>query len=636
MKRWRLIAIAAVAMVLAGAAFVYWRVSRVVHGSEEELRAAHDLAFSVRPFTPAPNPGFEWVSAPGQFTRAANFQGRLFVAGPASVVEYDARGVAEREYRVGLELPPSPIVAIAEAILGGSRQPELLLATADQGIVAFNGTTFRQIFPEEREARSITSLLPLSTGQLLIGTSKRGLLTYDGQRLQAFHPELAHIHITELAGRESDFWIGTQDRGVAHFHGGTVEWFDESQGLPDARIYSLAVAEDRAYAGTPAGIAEFEGGRFSRVIASGAFVRAMLVRHNTLLAATMEDGVLEIPLASPSRVNNRPDGGVNAIEAQQLFASGDSIYAVTSDAIYVRPGRNDWKRVLESRSGQLSDRNISALAVEANGRLWVGYFDRGLDIVDAIGRRTHHVENDHVFCVNRLLVNASGRATAVATANGLVLFDAQGNQRQVLGRNDGLIVNHVTDVVSFRDGMAIATPAGITFFDSAGARSLYAFQGLVNNHVYALAANGRQLLAGTLGGASLLEDDQIRANYTTATSNIKHNWITAAVATGSEWWLGTYGTGVVRMGQSGHFEQVEGASGDLVVNPNAMLAAGDIVLVGTMARGLYLIDRNTGRGVAVTGGLPSLNVTALATDGTHIYVGTDNGLVRIPTRRLKL
>jgi hypothetical protein len=48
--------------------------------------------------------------------------------------------------------------------------------------------------------------------------------------------------------------------------------------------------------------------------------------------------------------------------------------------------------------------------------------------------------------------------------------------------------------------MVLATPAGLTFVDADGARSLYAFEGLVNNHVYALGVQDKTLLAGTLGG----------------------------------------------------------------------------------------------------------------------------------------
>jgi ligand-binding sensor domain-containing protein len=320
-------------------------------------------------------------------------------------------------------------------------------------------------------------------------------------------------------------------------------------------------------------------------------------------------------------------------EVEQLFESNGSLYAVTAAGVFSQTNGGGWKRVLTPSGGLLTDRNVSALAVDAAGRLWVGYFDRGLDIVE--GQRARHIEDDRVFCVNRIRPNVLRGATAVATANGLVIFDAQGARKQVLGKQEGLIADHVTDVAPYRDGMVIATPAGLTYMDSGGMRSLYAFHGLVNNHVYTVAANGAYVMAGTLGGISLLEGDQVRANYTTASSALKHNWITAAVSDGNQWWVGTYGAGVARMNTSGRFEASDGASGDLVINPNAMLATDHLLLAGTMGHGLYVMNRSTGRWMALTDGLPSLNVTALAAANSYVYVGTDNGLVRIPELRLE-
>jgi ligand-binding sensor domain-containing protein len=66
-----------------------------------------------------------------------------------------------------------------------------------------------------------------------------------------------------------------------------------------------------------------------------------------------------------------------------------------------------------------------------------------------------------------------------------------------------------------------------------------------------------------------------------------------------------------------------------VINPNAMLVTPTKVYAGTLGRGLWIYDRGTERWSAWTAGLPSWNVTALASDGAHIYVGTDNGLVSI-------
>ena len=302
----------------------------------------------------------------------------------------------------------------------------------------------------------------------------------------------------------------------------------------------------------------------------------------------------------------------------------------------------------------LTDRNVSALAVDRVGKLWVGYFDRGLDIVDGVAgpgsRRATHVENDHVFCVNRIVPDPDRGVTAVATANGLVMFDVAGTIRQVLGRVEGLIADHVTDVLVRPEGLVAATPAGLTLIDSTGARSLYAFQGLVNNHVYALASSGSRLLAGTLGGLSVLDpsgeagmaarrgepgrldDLMVRASYTAANSGLRHNWITAIVPVGEEWFVGTYGASILRFDGDGRWRTFPDASDAFVVNPNAMLVTPARVYAGTLDQGLYVYDRGSQRWTTLTKGLPSLNVQALAVGGGYLYVGTDNGLVRIAER----
>ena len=92
---------------------------------------------------------------------------------------------------------------------------------------------------------------------------------------------------------------------------------------------------------------------------------------------------------------------------------------------------------------------------------------------------------------------------------------------------------------------------------------MYAFQGLVNNHVYALGVSGNALMAGTLGGLSLLDKGNVQFNYTTASSGLKHNWITAVVPVGQEWMVGTYGAGVLALDRSGHFHSFEHATGSI-------------------------------------------------------------------------
>jgi ligand-binding sensor domain-containing protein len=366
------------------------------------------------------------------------------------------------------------------------------------------------------------------------------------------------------------------------------------------------------------------------------------------MVGTEDEGIVRVPLdaemlegASAGRRIHADDSEAaqqqNAAAASAFFITRDGLVAVTNDGLIERSGGEDsWRPVLRGARALLTDNNISALAFAPDGALWIGYFDRGLDVA-AIGgdvERVTHREDEHIFCVNRILADDRNARIDVGTANGLALFDEHGKLERVLGKREGLIAEDVTDVESYGAGLAVATPAGITFLGREGAESLYAFEGLVNNHVYALGVSQNRVLAGTLGGISLLQDKNVVRNFTVTNSQLKHNWITAIVPVGDGWFVGTYGAGVMQFGSDGRFTAFEPATRPMEVNPNAMLVTQAHVLAGTLSDGLYIYDRDTDRWRQWTAGLPSMNVTALAERDGEIYIGTDNGLVRIAERSL--
>jgi len=632
---WWLVGAAGFALLLFAALLVGWRASRALHNAGEEVRAERETRFQSRPFTAPVNADFEAFSAPAVFLQAARFQEHLYVVGPAGLSEYDLSGNLMKQFVVGRDLPSSPLVAVAPAVLADSREPELVLATAGDGLLAYNGRAFRQLYPQDSEVRAITTILPVAAGHLLIGTKKRGVLLYDGKQISALHSTLSDLYVTAFAGSESDLWMGTLTQGVFHWHAGATESFGEQSGLPDRQVQAIETDGEKTYVGTALGVAVFDQGRFSHVVTPGVLVTSLYSNGTQLFVGSEDQGVIAVPLAS-RRESSRAGGNAELFEVRQFFPSGDDVYVLSRDALYRMNARGlGWQRVLQPGSAALSDRNISALAADSGGRLWVGYFDRGLDILQLETGRTTHVENEHVFCINRILPDAKAGIVEVATANGLVRFNGSGSQEQVLTRADGLIADHVTDVALYREGLAVATPAGLTFLDSNGARSMYAFHGLVNNHVYALGTVGDELLAGTLGGLSVIDKEAVRTNYTAGSSGLKHNWITAVVPVGDEWMVGTYGAGVLGMDRSGHFHAFETATAAFEVNPNAMLVTPRHVFAGSLGKGLYVYDRETSRWSVVSDGLPSLNVTAIAESKGVVYVGTDNGLVRIEEQKLR-
>lgn len=664
-------AIAAALLCLVAVGVVAWRAQRALGGARREVARGAQPGLEVRTLEPQPNPGFERIDGPGNFKSFLMYQGHLYLTGQSGLYVYATDGTLEHVFRTGIELPAAPLGQLAVGMLTGAHQPELLIATFGAGIVSFDGHTFRQILGSRVEAREVTAVLPLASGRLLIGTAKLGLLIYDGATLQRFHPTTDNVYVTALAGTEGDLWVGTLNDGLLHWHGGQTERIGEEQQLPDRRVEHIAIAADganagRAYVGTPMGVAEMRDGKVARVLAKGRFAHALIADGDSLLVGQMEAGILRVSLAGPETNSNprrpiraRVDEDLSAaaenpihsrslngraiavdfeprpISVEQFLTIGDNRYALLSDGLLKQGQDGSWRRILGGGSSDLADSNVSALLAASDGRLWIGYFDRGMDVVPATGGKTEHVENEHVFCVNRIVEDARHGAVAVATANGLVMFDRDGRQKQMLGREAGLIADHVSDVALYGEGMALATPAGITFLDQTGAHSLYAFQGLVNNHVYALGASGNELVAGTLGGLSLLAGGQVRRNLTIATSGLKHNWITGLAAVGNEWLVGTYGAGVLRLAANGSVTATDATRTGMVVNPTAIVADGRMVLAGTLSQGLLVGDATGTRWRTVTAGLPSLNVTALAVRDGVVYVGTESGLVKISEDRLQ-
>ena len=649
MRKIAAVAAAILIVVLVGiGVFVGVRVQHSLSVSRSQLVREGNFAFEITTVARIENPGFEALATPPSYRTAAVFAGKLYLAGPGGLAELATPEAAPRRWRTGLDLPPAPIVRMATGILRGIGHPELLLAMRGEGVLFYDGNSLRQLRPQLAAARDITAILPLSSGDLLLGTRQLGLLVYDGKTLSLFHTNLSNLAITALAGDSSDLWIGTRNRGVFHWHAGQLDGFDSSSGLPDQQVESLALAPGRVFVGTPLGVAEFRDGRPGRILAPGLFAHALAVDGGTLTIATIDEGIHEVSIEAGHDTHTIQAPSLDVKEASDLVVTshiqgGDALLAVTPSGLLRHQRSGEWQPIVTSTPSMLADSNISALSFDPEGRLWIGYFDRGLDIVTFTGTEgssARHIEDDHIYCVNRILTDPRRNTVDVATANGLVLFDAAGRVRQTLLRRDGLIADQVNDVALTRDGLALATPAGLTLIDATGLHSLYAFHGLVNNHVYTLASDsaGGRVLAGTLGGLTMLRDGVVNASLTTANSGLQHNWTTAIVpvsdSSGERFFLGTYGSGVMQMDESGHITAMEGATRPSEVNPNAMLVTARQVYAGTLGDGLLVYNRATLRWSRVVAGLPSLNVTALVEHDGELYIGTENGIVEIAESRL--
>ena len=419
---------AALLVVVGGAACLgILRVRATLREARREVGAEGNVAFEMVEWRrdAVVATGFEEVAGAADYSSGVEAGGKIYLGGPGGIAMASRVGDEPKVMRVGVDLPGAAVVSLAVGRLRGESEKVVVAGTRGEGVVlvGMDGRV-RVLRAKDAAARDVTAVLPMAGGDLLVGTRGRGLMVFDGTSLREFSAEMAKEQVTALAGEDDGgVWVGTRAHGVVHLHAGEMERFGVADGMPDAAVTSIAAGEAGVFVGTPLGVASFKGGRMERVVAAGLFAQALAVQGERLVVATVDEGVHEVELGERRAVRGPPVSvGMNVAG---MFAVGGDLLGVGESGLWRRGGGGGWSAVeVGAGRGGLAARHVTALHFGEDGRLWVGYFDRGLDVLDVQNGRAEHVEDDHVFCVNRIVADPQRQTVDVATANGLVLFDA--------------------------------------------------------------------------------------------------------------------------------------------------------------------------------------------------------------------
>jgi hypothetical protein len=116
--------------------------------------------------------------------------------------------------------------------------------------------------------------------------------------------------------------------------------------MPDPQVLSIAVSGETACVGTPVGVAVFEGGTFSGVIAPTAFATALLASEQNLIVGIEDQGVLAVPLAERTRDAAQPEAVETEDAVEQVLRIGDDVFVLTKSSLYrMNPRGLGWEPV---------------------------------------------------------------------------------------------------------------------------------------------------------------------------------------------------------------------------------------------------------------------------------------------------
>jgi ligand-binding sensor domain-containing protein len=504
---------------------------------------------------------------------------------------------------------------------------ESLWIGCDRGLVRLKEGVVTTFTPDLEGGRKITALLPAGE-RLLVGTDGAGLLSFDGAE---FHRDLGRLpgadfkRITALTEWRGQLVIGSFDGGLFVQRGAAFINLRKQDGLPNDRVTALAASDDLMVA-TLTGICRVDERLQVRPWERGAMAASVLQTAGATLVATL-DGRLESYSAGRRRSIIPLGDRTKPVMINRLAAADKRTWLLTDAGAFVVESEG-LQPFGERPLGELQANFVAALDFDSSGDLWIGYFDQGIEQLSPTLDPKGMIDDDACRTVKCLFYDGQEAAVYVGSSKGLTRVRADGS-RTSWTTDDGLINNEVNDVRRWGDEIVAATGGGLSFIRGREVRSIYAFHGLINNKVFSLLPEGDRLIAGTLGGISIIEDHNVAGRITPENSPLPAHWITALHDLGGALLVGTYGGGLALRRADGTWEELPRQVRGLEVNPNAMLAFGDVLLVGTLDRGLIVYRRNDGRWRFWSRGLSSPNVTALAADERRVFVGTDNGIIVI-------
>ncbi len=303
----------------------------------------------------------------------------------------------------------------------------LIWVGTNNGLASFNGYEFKVYRntpgrPSQLLSNDVTTLLPLSNGDLLVGTSA-GLHLFDHQRLtfQAFWDSLPPSYISQIVSDpRGGFWIGSST-GLYHLDSighQPKPHFNNAELLVNTGIFDLALDSNRVLWITTSrkGFFKFDitsnqltnfrhDDRDPRSLSSDVMRQLELLRDGRVVVGTADAGydVFDPKTNAFERYNHVP-GDASSLSSTAAF----SLLVDSKDNLWIGTWANglnlidikNWKgRYFKNDPGNpysISSNSITTLFESSNGDIWIGSSASGLSRITPREQLFHRYRHDNL------------------------------------------------------------------------------------------------------------------------------------------------------------------------------------------------------------------------------------------------
>lgn len=606
-----------------------------------KLANQDEILFEKIPHQPHFNPFVSFLQNTQNIRTVEKFQDSYFAATDGGLLQLTKEGKLIRHFTVLDGLPESDLLSLA--VFGS----ELFIGTNTKGLVSFDGKNFSGFQLKDHETQGITDLMA-DDRRLLIGTFAGGLLEFDGKHFREIKTQDGkRIEGVNCLDRDQDsrLYVGTFADGLWVAENGNWNQFTTENGLLSNRVAGIERIGKQLFVGTDLGVMKTNLSDLShpsgKLFYQSADLPTLsgLVKKNDEILLTQDDGSIFTLKDAQNLLTSSSLTPIDWKKPKNLtnfrpLAVDDKIWFVGTGGIWQTPADISG-HLLPTPFGDLTNRSmptsnvVSALTLDANSRLWVGNFRRGIDIFSAKGKKLEHLETEVLKEINFL--GPIDKGVLAATSKGAVRFEND-LKSSLLSREGELPSNsitHISQKSSTKNSAEVfSTGKGLWLKEGSVSRGFSTLNGLPSNTISTTFFTPNSLLVGTLGGMAVIENGKVSRVYKGSNSPLKNNWVTSFCPTGSRIFAGTYGGGIYELLPSGELRSFENETGKVFVNPNAMFSNGEKLFVGTL-RGALVLDLKTEKWTRITEVLPSEVVLSINGNAENVFFGTTGGIARI-------
>lgn len=333
---------------------------------------------------------------------------------------------------------------------------------------------WRILTPAEGVPGNQVRALAIRGTQVWVGVAEGRVGWYDKDKNEwhLLPEELPSAPIQALALDGDTVWVGTAGGGVACYDPLTETWttYTTAEGLGSDWVYALCVERSGVWAGTRAGLSKFDRPtrewityRPENSPLSGR-INALLMVQGRLWVASERNGLAVIDVASAKMSSYEVTLGDGRLYA--LATEGNWVWLGTGRGlIEVRLDREEWQLLPDTAW------HITALAASPQ-ELWVGTRRAGVRCYDRQRRVWSEHRSRHGLPLNDLscLALDQNAIWLGSRSEGVARLTWDTQEWHHFTAEQGLTADQVRDLVAVRGSVWCATPHGLSHYDAATER----------------------------------------------------------------------------------------------------------------------------------------------------------------------